>query len=72
MNSSETSAKYSWPRSEQKEEIHDSGVPEEVDIFSNFPGAILFSHSVADNGRLSVGVMVEMEVRKKRRYFCFL
>lgn len=32
MKSSETSAKYSWPRREQKEEIHDSGVPEEEDI----------------------------------------
>lgn len=32
MKSSETSAKYSWPRSEQKEMIHDSGVPEEEDI----------------------------------------
>lgn len=34
MNSSETSAKYSWPNSEQKEEIQDSGVPEEDDIMS--------------------------------------
>lgn len=32
MKSSDTSAKYSWPKSEQKEEIHDSGEPEEVDI----------------------------------------
>lgn len=32
MNSSETSAKYSWPSSEQKDEIHDSGLPEEEDI----------------------------------------
>ena len=32
MKSSETSAKYSWPRREQKEVIHDSGVPEEEDI----------------------------------------
>ena len=32
INSSETSAKYSWPRREQKEDIQDSGVPEEVDI----------------------------------------
>ena len=32
MKSSVTSAKYSWPRQEQKLEIHDSGVPEEVDI----------------------------------------
>lgn len=34
MNSSETSAKYSWPRSEQKEAIQDSGGPEEVDIMT--------------------------------------
>lgn len=32
MNSSETSAKYSWPRSEQKEAIQDSGVPEDEDM----------------------------------------
>lgn len=32
MKSSETSAKYSWPRREQKLEIQDSGVPEEEDI----------------------------------------
>lgn len=32
MKSSETSAKYSWPSREQKEEIQDSGVPEEEDI----------------------------------------
>ena len=32
MKSSDTSAKYSWPRREQKEEIQDSGEPEEVDI----------------------------------------
>ena len=32
MKSSETSAKYSWPKSEQKEEIQDSGVPEDVDM----------------------------------------
>jgi len=32
MNSSETSAKYSWPNSEQNEEIHDSGVPDDVDM----------------------------------------
>lgn len=32
MNSSETSAKYSWPRREQKDDIQDSGVPEEVDM----------------------------------------
>ena len=32
MNSSDTSAKYSWPRRPQKEEIQDSGVPEEVDM----------------------------------------
>lgn len=34
MNSSETSAKYSWPSNEQKEAIQDSGGPEEVDILS--------------------------------------
>ena len=32
MKSSVTSAKYSWPRQEQKLEIQDSGVPEEVDM----------------------------------------
>lgn len=32
MNSSVTSAKYSWPRSEQKDEIQDSGVPDDVDM----------------------------------------
>lgn len=32
MKSSEISAKYSWPSKEQKDEIHDSGVPDEVDI----------------------------------------
>jgi len=32
MNSSETSAKYSWPRREQKDEIQLSGTPDEVDI----------------------------------------
>lgn len=32
MNSSETSAKYSWPSNEQKEEIQDSGEPEDVDM----------------------------------------
>ena len=32
MNSSETSAKYSCPRSEQKDDIQDSGVPDEVDM----------------------------------------
>lgn len=32
MNSSDTSAKYSWPIRLQNEEIHDSGVPDEVDI----------------------------------------
>lgn len=34
MNSSETSAKYSWPNSEQKEAIQDSGGPEEVDMLT--------------------------------------
>ncbi len=32
MNSSETSAKYSWPSREQKEDIQDSGDGEEEDI----------------------------------------
>ncbi len=32
MKSSETSAKYSWPRSEQKDEIHDSGDADEDDM----------------------------------------
>lgn len=32
INSSETSAKYSCPSSEQKEDIQDSGVPEDVDM----------------------------------------
>lgn len=32
MNSSETSAKYSCPSSEQKDEIHDSGVAEDDDM----------------------------------------
>jgi hypothetical protein len=32
IKSSDTSAKYSWPSKEQKEEIQDSGVPEDVDI----------------------------------------
>lgn len=32
IKSSVTSAKYSWPRQEQKLEIQDSGVPEEVDM----------------------------------------
>lgn len=32
MNSSDTSAKYSWPSKEQKEEIQDSGLPEDVDM----------------------------------------
>lgn len=36
INSSETSAKYSWPNSEQKDEIHDSGVPEEVDMMAGW------------------------------------
>lgn len=34
INSSETSAKYSWPSREQKLEIQDSGTPEEVDMVS--------------------------------------
>jgi hypothetical protein len=34
MKSSEISAKYSWPSKEQKDEIHDSGVPDEEDILS--------------------------------------
>ena len=33
INSSDTSAKYSWPNREQKDEIQLSGAPEEVDIF---------------------------------------
>lgn len=32
MNSSETSAKYSWPRRLQKEDIQESGAPEEDDM----------------------------------------
>lgn len=32
MNSSETSAKYSWPSKEQKDAIQDSGGPDEVDM----------------------------------------
>jgi hypothetical protein len=32
INSSETSAKYSCPMSEQKLEIHDSGTPDDEDI----------------------------------------
>ena len=35
INSSDTSAKYSWPNKEQKEEIQDSGEPEELDIVAN-------------------------------------
>lgn len=35
MKSSDTSAKYSCPRREQKDEIHDSGLPDEVDILSS-------------------------------------
>lgn len=38
MNSSETSAKYSWPSREQKEAIQDSGGPEEVDILGQRVG----------------------------------
>jgi hypothetical protein len=34
INSSETSAKYSWPGRAQKLEIQDSGVPEDVDMIS--------------------------------------
>lgn len=34
MNSSDTSAKYSWPGRAQKLEIQDSGVPEDVDMLS--------------------------------------
>jgi len=34
MKSSDISAKYSWPSREQKEEIQDSGVAEEEDIFT--------------------------------------
>ena len=64
MNSSDTSAKYSWPRSEQKDEIHDSGVPDEVDIF--FPIcpelslSFYFPLRSQATGSCSVGVMVEM------------
>lgn len=32
IKSSDTSAKYSWPTKEQKEEIQDSGVPEVEDM----------------------------------------
>ncbi len=32
INSSDTSAKYSWPRREQNEEIQDSGVPDDEDM----------------------------------------
>lgn len=32
INSSETSAKYSWPSREQNDAIQDSGGPEEVDM----------------------------------------
>jgi hypothetical protein len=32
MKSSDISAKYSWPNNEQKDEIQDSGVPEEEDM----------------------------------------
>jgi hypothetical protein len=35
INSSDTSAKYSWPMSEQKLEIQDSGTPEEDDMAPN-------------------------------------
>jgi hypothetical protein len=34
MNSSDTSAKYSCPSKEQKDEIQDSGEPEELDILA--------------------------------------
>lgn len=32
MNSSDISAKYSWPRREQNDDIQDSGLPEDVDM----------------------------------------
>jgi hypothetical protein len=32
IKSSDTSAKYSWPISEQNDEIHDSGAPSEDDM----------------------------------------
>jgi hypothetical protein len=34
MNSSDTSAKYSCPSKEQKDEIHDSGAPDDVDMMA--------------------------------------
>lgn len=43
INSSETSAKYSWPRREQKLDIQDSGTPEEVDMVSLSWSSILLS-----------------------------
>ncbi|MDA4132655.1 MAG: hypothetical protein OK454_05965 [Thaumarchaeota archaeon] len=57
MNSSETSAKYSWPSSEQKEDIQDSGAPDEVDILSMAQGC----PAVVDRGarRLEARLMVE-------------
>lgn len=39
MKSSDISAKYSWPNSEQNDEIHDSGVPDEEDIVWAVGGA---------------------------------
>lgn len=36
INSSETPAKYSWPKREQKEEIQDSELAEEEDISSRW------------------------------------
>lgn len=40
MKSSETSAKYSWPRREQKLEIQDSGDPDEVDMMAAMAGQV--------------------------------
>ncbi len=58
MNSSETSAKYSWPSSEQKEEIQDSGVPEDEDII--LAGG---SRGQGAEGRKHGGLGVGLEAR---------
>lgn len=61
MNSSETSAKYSWPRREQKDAIQDSGGPDEVDMLGWWGGGWgQQTGRRAARGRRSVAIAVSM------------
>lgn len=60
MNSSDTSAKYSCPRREQKDAIQDSGTPDELDMVELDMEAPRKDSSVWRRSRRSMRLLVPL------------